>query len=86
MDPPGPIDKRMFGELVFNWRAARSRRQRKTALSTSNEITVIDKSGEEVLSMMITKERSWWQAGLSTKHLLEALHTRTANPPIDSFT
>ena len=45
-----------------------------------NEITVIDKSGEEVLSMMIGEGTKFVATGLYTKHLLEALRIRTENP------
>jgi hypothetical protein len=47
-----------------------------------NEITVIDKSGEEVLSMMICDGATFVATGLYTRHLLKALRERTANSPM----
>jgi hypothetical protein len=76
----GRLTKECIGELVFNWRAARSRPSAGNRIVDLNEITVIDKSGEEVLSMMIEEGTKFVATGLYTKHLLEALHTRTGNP------
>jgi hypothetical protein len=47
-----------------------------------NEITVIDKSGEEVLSMMICDGATFVATGLYTRHLLKALRERTAKSPM----
>ena len=76
----GRLTKECIGELVFNWRAARSRPSAGNRIVDLNEITVIDKSGEEVLSMMIEEGTKFVATGLYTKHLLEALHMRTGNP------
>jgi hypothetical protein len=75
----GRLTKECIGELVFNWRAARSRPSAENRVVDLNEITVIDKSGEEVLSMMIGEGTKFVATGLYTKHLLEALRIRTRN-------
>jgi hypothetical protein len=41
-----------------------------------NEVTVIDKRGEEVLSMMIDEGARFVASGLYTKHLLQSLLER----------
>lgn len=75
----GRLTKECVAELISNWRAARSRPSEGTRIVDLNEITVIDKSGEEVLSMMIGDGAKFVATGLYTKHLLEALHERTGH-------
>jgi hypothetical protein len=77
----GRLTKECVAELVSNWRTAR-RPSAGNRIVDLNEITVIDKSGEEVLSMMIGEETTFVATGLYTKHLLEALRERTGNSPI----
>ena len=76
----GRLTKECVDELVFSWRAARSRPSAESRIVDLNEITVIDKSGEEVLSMMIDEGTRFVATGLYTKHLLEALSIRMGNP------
>jgi hypothetical protein len=78
----GRLTKECVAELVSNWRAARSRPSAGNRIVDLDEITVIDKSGEGVLSMMIGEGAKFVATGLYTKHLLEALHARTGNPTI----
>jgi hypothetical protein len=78
----GRLTKECIAELVSNWREARSRPSAGTRIVDLNEITVIDKSGEEVLSMMIGEGAKFVATGLYTKHLLDALHERTGNAPL----
>ena len=78
----GRLTKECVAELVSNWRAARSLPSAGNRIVDLNEITVIDKSGEEVLSMMIGEGATFVATGLYTKHLLEALHERAGNSPI----
>jgi ABC-type transporter Mla MlaB component len=78
----GRLTKECVTELVSNWRAARSRPLAGTRIVDLNDITVIDKSGEEVLAMMIGEGATFVATGLYTKHLLEALHERTVNSPL----
>jgi hypothetical protein len=61
-------------------RAARTGPSAGNRIVDLNEITVIDKSGEEALSMMIDEGTKFVATGLYTKHLLEALRIRTVNP------
>jgi hypothetical protein len=76
----GRLTKECIDELVSNWRAARTGPSAGNRIVDLNEITVIDKSGEEVLSMMIDEGTKFVATGLYTKHLLEALRIRTVNP------
>ena len=78
----GRLTKECVAELVSNWQAARSRPSAGNRIVDLNEITVIDKSGEEGLSMMIDEGATFVATGLYTKHLLEALHEQTGNSPI----
>ena len=78
----GRLTKECIAELVSNWQAARSRPSAKNRIVDLNEITVIDKSGEEVLSMMIGEGATFLATGLYTKHLLEALYERAGNSPL----
>ena len=78
----GRLTKECVAELVSNWQAARSRPLAGNRIVDLNEITVIDKSGEEVLSMMIGEGATFVATGLYTKHLLEALHEQTGNSPL----
>jgi hypothetical protein len=78
----GRLTKECVAELISNWRAARGRPSAGNRVVDLNEITAIDKNGEEVLSMMIGEGVKFVATGLYTKHLLEALHARIGNPPI----
>jgi ABC-type transporter Mla MlaB component len=78
----GRLTKECVAELISNWRAARGRPSAENRVVDLNEITVIDKSGEEVLSMMISEGAKFVATGLYTKHLLEALRERTGHSPI----
>jgi ABC-type transporter Mla MlaB component len=78
----GRLTKECVAELVSHWRAARSRPSAGNSIVDLNEITVIDKSGEEVLSMMIGERATFVATGLYTRHLLEALLERAGNSPI----
>jgi hypothetical protein len=78
----GRLTKECIAELVSNWREARSRPSAGHRIVDLNEITVIDKSGEEVLSMMIGEGATFVATGLYTKHLLDALQARTENSPL----
>jgi hypothetical protein len=78
----GRLTKECISELVSNWREACSRPSPGNRIVDLNEITVIDKSGEEALSMMIGDGAAFVATGLYTRHLLEALRERTKNSPI----
>ena len=76
----GRLTKECIDELVSSLRAARSGLSAGNRIVDLNEITVIDKCGEEVLSMMIGEGVKFVATGLYTKHLLEALHSQTGTP------
>ena len=78
----GRLTKECIAELVSSWREACSRPLAGNRIVDLNEITVIDKRGEEVLSMMIGDGATFVAAGLYTRHLLESLRQRTPNSPI----
>jgi hypothetical protein len=78
----GRLTKECVAELVSIWRAARSRTSPGNPIVDLNEITVIDRSGEEVISMMIGEGATFVATGLYTKHLLETLHERAGNSPV----
>jgi hypothetical protein len=44
-----------------------------------NEVTSIDKSGEDALSMMVHDGATFVASGVYTKHLLNQLQARQAN-------
>jgi hypothetical protein len=75
----GRLTKSSVPELVSNWQAARDRSSACNRVVDLNEVTVIDKSGEEVLSMMIDEGARFVASGLYTKHLLQTLHERRAH-------
>jgi anti-anti-sigma regulatory factor len=70
----GRLTKNSAPELVSNWQAARDRPSACNRVVDLNDVTVIDKSGEEVLSMMIDEGARFVASGLYTKHLVQLLH------------
>ena len=78
----GRLTKECVAELISNWQATRSRLSAGNCIVDLNEITAIDKCGEEVLSMMIGEGATFVATGLYTKHLLEALQERAGDAPL----
>jgi hypothetical protein len=72
----GRLTRNSVPELISNWRSARDRPSACNRVVDLNEVTVIDRSGEEVLSMMIAEGARFVANGLYTKHLLQTLHER----------
>jgi anti-anti-sigma regulatory factor len=67
-------------ELTTNWRINRQNRSpTQSCIVDLNEITSIDKDGEQVLLMMIRDGAKFVATGLYTKHLLESLLADVAN-------
>jgi ABC-type transporter Mla MlaB component len=67
-------------ELTENWRTnRRDRPSTQSCVVDLNEITSIDKDGEQVLLMMIRDGAKFLATGLYTKHLLESLSAEVAN-------
>ncbi len=66
-------------ELISSWRANRRCQPSQSCLVDLNEITSIDKDGEQVLLMMIRDGAKFVATGLYTKHLLESLSAQDAS-------
>ena len=60
-------------ELITTWHANRHCPPSQSCIVDLNEITSIDKDGEQVLLMMIRDGAKFVATGLYTKHLLESL-------------
>ena len=67
-------------ELTANWRIYRQDRSpTESCIVDLNQITSIDKDGEQVLLMMIRDGAKFVATGLYTKHLLESLSAEAAS-------
>jgi DNA-binding LytR/AlgR family response regulator len=64
--------------LTANWRANRRCTPTQNCVVDLNEVTSIDKDGEQVILMMIKDGAKFVASGLYTKHLLESLSARVA--------
>jgi ABC-type transporter Mla MlaB component len=71
-------------ELITSWRANRWCQPSQNCVVDLNEITSIDKDGEQVLLMMLREGAKFVATGLYTKHLLESLSVLDASGG-DSF-
>jgi hypothetical protein len=60
-------------ELITSWHANRRCPPSQSCVVDLNEITSIDRDGEQVLLMMIRDGAKFVATGLYTKHLLESL-------------
>jgi hypothetical protein len=72
----GRLTKRSIAELVSSWRASTARPVTRHRVVDLNEVTSIDKSGEETLSMMAQDGATFVASGLYTCHLLDQLQAR----------
>jgi hypothetical protein len=76
----GRLTGRSIEELTVNWRLNRQNRpSTESCIVDLNQITSIDKDGEQVLLMMIRDGAKFVATGLYTKHLLESLSAEVAN-------
>ena len=66
-------------ELIASWRANRRCQSSQSCVVDLNEITSIDKDGEQVLLMMLRNGAKFVATGLYTKHLLESLSVQNAS-------
>ena len=67
-------------ELITNWRMNRQGSSpAEHCIVDLNEITSIDKDGEQVLLMMIRDGAKFEATGVYTKHLLESLSAQVDN-------
>jgi hypothetical protein len=72
----GRLTKRSIGELVSSWRASTARPVTRRRIVDLNEVTSIDKSGEEALSMMVHDGAIFVASGVYTRHLLDQLQAQ----------
>jgi hypothetical protein len=68
-------------ELTTSWCANRGCLTSQSCIVDLNEVTTIDKEGEQVLLMMIRDGAKLVATGLYTKHLLESLSAQIAVRP-----
>src|ERR1700730_16984609 len=68
-------------DLVANWRANRDRAPTQKCVVDLNQVTFIDRDGEQVLLMMIRDGVEFLATGLYTRHLLESLSAQMGSPP-----
>ena len=74
----GRLTESSIEELIKNWRANRCCPALDCVVDL-NEVTSIDKDGEQALLMMIRDGAKFVATGLYTKHLLESLSARASN-------
>jgi ABC-type transporter Mla MlaB component len=73
----GQLTGEFASELSANWRAALDRVSDRLRLVDLNEVTQIDKCGEEVLLEMMQQHARFVASGLYTRHLLLELESRS---------
>ncbi len=69
----GRLTDYFVAEVASNWHASRDQQSAVHRIVDLDGITIIDKSGEQVLTMMLLDGAVF--VGLYTRHLLEALQT-----------
>jgi hypothetical protein len=80
----GRLTASFLDELIASWRDNRDRGPTLSRVVDLDEVTCIDKDGEQVLLMMIRDGARFVASGLYTKHLLESLSKSDANSQIGS--
>ena len=75
----GTLTKGSVPELLSSWRASACSSGRRRVVNL-DKVTSIDKSGEEVLSMIMREGATVVASGVYTSHLLDELRTRRASP------
>ena len=75
----GQLTKRSVAELVSSWRASMAQPSALRRIVDLNEVTSIDKSGEEAILMMVRDGARFVASGVYTKHLLDQLQARQTN-------
>jgi hypothetical protein len=75
----GRLTRNSVDGLLSSWRSTQDYPCTKNRVVDLNDVIVIDKSGEEVLSAMIAEGVNFVANGLYTKHLLKALRERIPN-------
>ena len=69
----GRMTSSFLGDLTESWRVSQDRRPTQNRVVDLDEVTCIDKDGEQVLLTMIKDGAIFVASGLYTKHLLESL-------------
>ena len=72
----GQLSKRSVAELVSSWRASVAQPPARCRIVDLDEVTSIDKSGEEALLMMVRDGATFVASGVYTRHLLDQLQAR----------
>ena len=80
----GRLTASFLKELIASWRAKQDRRPGLNCVVDLDEVTCIDKDGEQVLLMMIRDGARFVASGLYTKHLLESLSKSDTNSQMES--
>jgi hypothetical protein len=75
----GRLTGSFLDELIASWCASRDRPQTHIRTVDLNEVTCIDKDGEQILLMMIKDGARFVATGLYTRHLLESLSTNAVD-------
>jgi ABC-type transporter Mla MlaB component len=75
----GQLTKPSVAELVSSWKASVVRPVARCRIVDLNEVTSIDKSGEEAILMMLRDGATFVSSGVYTKHLLGQLQARQTN-------
>ena len=77
----GRLTESSVDELITSWRTNRHCSPTQSCIVDLNEVTSIDKDGEQVLLMMIRDGAKFVATGLYTKHLVESLLAQKAVRP-----
>ncbi len=76
----GRLVKDCIEELISAWKASRKESPDRIRVVDLDQVTSIDKDGEEVLRMMIQDGAEFVANGLYTKHLLDAMRAHPIMP------
>ncbi len=76
----GQLTKPSVAELVSSWRASVAQPLGRCRIVDLNEVTSIDKSGEDAILMMVRDGATFVASGVYTKHLLVQLQARQIDP------
>ena len=72
----GQLSRSSVSELVSNWKASTGRSPELHRIVDLDEVTSIDRNGEEALSMMVRDGATFVASGVYTRHLLGQLQAR----------
>lgn len=76
----GQLTKEFVSELIVNWKQSYNHSACQKRLVDLCDVTSIDKSGVQILSMMIHDGATFIATGLYTRHLLEDLNADVTTP------